>query len=80
MGRKKAIEPFLKDAWQGSDGKKDAFLRELNRLSHFDGVNQSLNFFRRKIDFMALSELLDHLLKVYAQKEVTLMNWLQIIH
>lgn len=22
MGRKKAIEPFLKDAWQGSDGKK----------------------------------------------------------
>lgn len=68
MGRKKAIEPFLKDAWQGSDGKKDAFLRELNRLSHFDGVNQSLNFFRRKIDFMALSELLDHLLKVYAQK------------
>lgn len=68
MGRKNAIEPFLKDAWQESAGKKDVFLRELNRLSHFDTVNQSLNFFRRQIDFMALSELLDQLLKVYEQK------------
>ncbi|GAA6391748.1 dynamin family protein [Megasphaera sp.] len=65
---KHVIELFLKDAWLGSKGEKDAFLKELNRLSHFDTVNQSLNFLRRKIDFMALSELFDQLLKVYEQK------------
>lgn len=68
----KKIEPFLKLAWFDADGEKEAFLAELKRISNFNVIDQSLNRFGRKAQFIALSEFLGRMLGVYAQIGVSL--------
>lgn len=72
MNAEKKIEPFLKAAWFDADGEKEAFLAELKRISNFNVIDQSLNRFGRKAQFIALSEFLGRMLKVYAKIGVSL--------
>ena len=70
MNAEKKIEPFLKAAWFDADGEKEAFLAELKRISNFNVIDQSLNRFGRKAQFIALSEFLGRMLKVYTNEKV----------
>lgn len=72
MNSEKKIEPFLKLAWFDSDGEKESFLSELKRISNFNTIDQSLNKFGRKAQFIALSEFLGRMLKVYTKISVSL--------
>lgn len=72
MNAEKKIEPFLKAAWFDADGEKESFLAELKRISNFNVIDQSLNRFGRKAQFIALSEFLGRMLKVYAKIGVSL--------
>ena len=67
LNAEKRAEPFLKAAWFDADGEKDAFLRELKRYSNFEVIDQSLNRFGRKAQFLALSEFLGRILKMYVK-------------
>lgn len=68
----KKIEPFLKLAWFEADYDKDIFLKELKNISNFNVVDQALNRFGRKAQFIALSEFLGRMLKVYEKITVSL--------
>lgn len=72
MNSEKKIEPFLKLAWFDSNGEKESFLLELKRISNFNAIEQSLNKFGRKAQFIALSEFLGRMLKVYTKISVSL--------
>lgn len=72
MNAEKKIEPFVKAAWFDADGEKEAFLAELKRFSNFNVIDQSLNRFGRKAQFIALSEFLGRILKVYAKMSINL--------
>lgn len=72
MNTEKKIEPFIKAAWFDADGEKEAFLEELKRMSNFNIIDQSMNRFGRKAQFIALSEFLGRMLKVYAKIAITL--------
>lgn len=72
MNVEKKIEPFIKAAWFDADGEKEAFLAELRRISNFNVIDQSMNRFGRKAQFIALSEFLGRMLKVYAKTAITL--------
>lgn len=72
MNAEKKIEPFLKAAWFDADGEKESFLAVLKRISNFNVIDQSLNRFGRKAQFIALSEFLGRMLKVYAKIGVSL--------
>lgn len=74
MNAAKQIEPFLKAAWFDADGEKDVFLKELKRYSNFSVIDQSLNKFGRKAQFIALSEFLGRMLKVYAKIAASLRD------
>ena len=72
LSLEKRIEPFLKGAWFDADGEKEAFLEQLKHLSNFNVIDHSLNRFGRKAQFIALSEFLGRMLKVYAKMGITL--------
>ena len=72
MNTEKKIEPFIKAAWFDADGEKEAFLEELKRISNFNVIDQSMNRFGRKAQFIALSEFLGRMLKVYMKIAITL--------
>lgn len=72
MNTEKKIEPFIKAAWFDADGEKEAFLEELRRISNFNVIDQSMNRFGRKAQFIALSEFLGRMLKVYAKVAISL--------
>ncbi|MCD8052839.1 MAG: dynamin family protein [Lachnospiraceae bacterium] len=60
----KKIDAFVRAAWYDA-GEKESFLAELKRISNFNVVDQSLNRFGRKAQFIALSEFLGRMLSVY---------------
>lgn len=72
MNVEKKIEPFIKAAWFDADGEKDAFLAELKHISNFNVIDQSMNRFGRKAQFIALSEFLGRILKVYSKIAISL--------
>lgn len=72
MNSDKKIEPFLRLAWFDSNEEKESFLLELKRISNFNAIEQSLNKFGRKAQFIALSEFLGRMLKVYKKISVSL--------
>lgn len=70
----KKIEPFLKLAWYDANHEKETFLQELERISNFNTISQALNGFGRKAQFLALSDFLGRMLKVYGKIEETLLE------
>lgn len=67
MNEEKKLEAFVKVAWYDSDGNKDAFLAELKKYSNFKAIDKALNTLGRKAQYIALSEFLGRILKVYAK-------------
>lgn len=72
MSAEKKTEPFLKAAWFDAGGEKESFLSELKHISNFNVIDQSLNRFGRKAQFIALSEFLSRMLKMYVKMGVSL--------
>ena len=67
MSEEKKLEAFVKAAWFDSFGDKDAFLAELKKYSNFKAIDKALNTLGRKAQYIALSEFLGRILKVYAK-------------
>lgn len=57
-------EAFLSLAW-AYNRDKEQLQAELKRISNFDVINQALNKFGRKAKYIALSEFLGRILKMY---------------
>ena len=70
LSKEKKAEPFLKSAWFDADGEKDSFLKELKKYSNFSTIDQSLNRFGRKAQFIMLSQFLGRMIKVYEKIQV----------
>ena len=60
-------EPFLRCAWADAFGDREEFLKELKKYSNFEAVSLALNSFGRKAQFLALSEFLARVIKVYSK-------------
>ena len=67
-------EPFLRLAWSDACGDKEQLQEELRRLSNFDVIDQALNKFGRKAQYIALSEFLERIQKVYGKIAVSLRD------
>lgn len=74
LSSKKKAEPFLKSSWFDADGEKEAFLEQLKKYSNFISIEQSLNRFGRKAQFIGLSEFLGRMIKVYEKIEANLKD------
>lgn len=72
MNKDKKIKPFLKDAWYDAHGEKERFLEELKNISNFNAIFQTLNRFRKKAQFVRLSEFLGIILAIYEENEILL--------
>lgn len=64
MSKEKRLDPFAKGAWFDAMGDRDEFLRILKELSNFNVVDNSLNLFAHKAQYLALSEFLGRMLSV----------------
>lgn len=67
----KKAESFLSLAWADACGDKEQLLEELKRYSRFDVIDQALNKFGRKAQYIALSEFLGRILKMYGKMIVS---------
>lgn len=67
-------EAFLSLAWADACGDKEQLQEELKRISNFDVIDQALNKFGRKAQYIALSEFLGRILKMYAKMTVSLRD------
>lgn len=70
LSKGKKAEPFLKSAWFDADEEKESFLKELKRYSNFNTIEQALNRFGRKAQFIMLSQFLKRMIKVYEKIEL----------
>ncbi len=67
-------EAFLSLAWADACGNKEQLLEELKRISNFNDVDQALNKFGRKAQYIALSEFLARILKIYGKMASSLRD------
>lgn len=65
-------EAFLSLAWADACGDKEQLQEELKRISNFDVIDQALNKFGRKAQYIALSQFLARILKLYGKMAVSL--------
>lgn len=70
----KKAESFLLLAWADACGDKEQLLEELKRYSRFDVIDQALNKFGRKAQYIALSEFLGRILKMYGKMIISLRD------
>lgn len=64
LRNKEKAEAFLALAWADACWNKENLLEELKRISNFKVIDQSLNTFGRKAQYIALSEFLGRILKI----------------
>lgn len=67
-------EAFLSLAWADACGDKEQLQEELKRISNFNVIDQALNTFGRKAQYIALSEFLGRILKMYEKLAVSLKD------
>lgn len=67
-------EAFLALAWADAFGNKEQLQEELKRISNFDVIDQALNKFGRKAQYIALSEFLGRILKAYGKMVINLRD------
>lgn len=70
----KKAEAFLSLAWADACGDKEQLQEELRRISNFDVIDQALNRFGRKAQYIALSEFLGRILKMYGKIVISLKD------
>lgn len=64
LGKEEKLDGFIKGAWFDAMGNRDAFLRILKELSRFNIVDDALNLFAHKAQYLALSEFLGRMIQV----------------
>ena len=64
LGKEEKLDGFIKGAWFDAMGNRDAFLRILKELSRFNVVDDALNLFAHKAQYIALSEFLKDMIDV----------------
>ncbi len=64
LRKEEKLDGFIKGAWFDAMGNRDEFLRILKELSHFNIVDDALNRFAHKAQYLALSEFLWHMISV----------------
>lgn len=67
-------EAFLLLAWADACGDKEQLQEELKRISNFGVIDQALNKFGRKAQYIALSEFLARILRLYGKMAVSLRD------
>lgn len=74
LRNEKKAEAFLSLAWADACGNKEQLQEELKRISNFDVIDQVLNKFGRKAQYIALSEFLARILRLYGKMAVSLRD------
>lgn len=64
LKKAKKLDNFVKGAWLDADGDRDEFLRILRELSNFGVMDEALNQFAHKAQYIMLSEFLGRMLSV----------------
>lgn len=64
LAREKKLDAFIKAAWFDSLGNRDEFLKILKELSNFNVIDDALNIFAHKAQYLSMSEFLGRLLNV----------------
>jgi len=64
MGKAKKLDAFIKAAWFDAMGDRDEFLKILKELSNFAVMDEALNLFAHKAQYIALSEFLGRMSSV----------------
>ena len=64
LKKEKKLDNFIKGAWFDADGDRDEFLRILKELSNFGVMDEALNQFAHKAQYIMLSEFLTRMLTV----------------
>lgn len=64
LSKEKKLDGFIKGAWFDAMGSREEFLRILKELSNFAVVDDALNLFAHKAQYLALSEFLGRMLTV----------------
>lgn len=64
LKKAKKLDNFVKGAWFDADGDRDEFLRILKELSNFGVMDEALNQFAHKAQYIMLSEFLGRMLSV----------------
>ena len=67
-------EAFLLLAWYKAGRDKEQLQEELKRISNFDVIDQALNKFGRKAQYIALSEFLDRIIRMYGKLDTSLKD------
>ena len=67
-------EAFLSLAWADACGDKEELQKELKNISNFDVIDQALNKFGRKAQYIALSEFLGRILRMYGKMAISLKD------
>lgn len=67
-------DAFLRLAWSDAFGDKEQLLEELKRISNFNVIDRALNKFGRKAQYIALSEFLGRVLKMYSKMAIGLRD------
>ena len=67
-------DAFLRLAWTDAFGDKEQLLEELKRISNFNVIDRALNKFGRKAQYIALSEFLGRVLKMYSKMAIGLRD------
>lgn len=58
------LDSFIKVCWYDAQRNRDIFLQKLMEVSRFDVMNDALNQFSHKVQYIALNELLTRMLSV----------------
>lgn len=64
MSRAKKLKSFIKAAWFDAEGDRTKFLKLLRELSNFSIMDEALNLFAHKAQYLMLSEFLGRMLTV----------------
>lgn len=87
LAQKGEIENFLKaakaDAFEEDDlgnlkFSKELFLQTLGKQSNFGAIDQALNVFGRKAQYLALADFLERISRAYKKSEANLMDEMKL--
>lgn len=78
LNLEKKADPFLRLAWADAVGDKDQLQRELKKISGFNRIDEALNKFGRKAQYIVINEFLGRILSVYEKVEVEIQTNIKI--
>ncbi len=64
LARENQLDGFIAGAWFKAAGSRENFLKILKELSNFDVVDDMLNLFAHKAQYLAMSDFVGHMIQV----------------